>query len=50
MKLVLLKDYDEISNYAAQYVCKRINDFCMENIDNHKFFVLGLPTGLIFCF
>ncbi|CAK5099883.1 unnamed protein product [Meloidogyne enterolobii] len=45
MKFVLLKDYNEISTFAAEFVCKRIVDFCKENENNKKFFVLGLPTG-----
>ena len=50
MKFVLLKDYNEISTFAAEFVCKRIVDFCKENENNKKFFVLGLPTGLEFSF
>lgn len=45
MKFILLKDYNEISTFAAEFVCKRINDFYRENQHNNKFFVLGLPTG-----
>uniref|UniRef100_A0A1I8B367 Glucosamine_iso domain-containing protein n=1 Tax=Meloidogyne hapla TaxID=6305 RepID=A0A1I8B367_MELHA len=46
MKFILLKDYNEISTFAAEFVCKRINDFYRENQHNNKFFVLGLPTGI----
>ena len=42
MKLIIHKSYDEISNWTARYIAKRINDF-MPTDKNP--FVLGLPTG-----
>ena len=42
MKLVIHKTYREISNWTAEYIAKRINDF---NPTENKPFVLGLPTG-----
>uniref|UniRef100_A0A0K0FXW2 Glucosamine-6-phosphate isomerase n=1 Tax=Strongyloides venezuelensis TaxID=75913 RepID=A0A0K0FXW2_STRVS len=42
MKLVILDDYDEVAEFAAKYVVKRINSF---NPSPDKYFVLGLPTG-----
>lgn len=42
MKLVIQKNYKDISQWTANYVAKRINDF---NPTNEKPFVLGLPTG-----
>lgn len=42
MKLKILKNYEEISEWTAQYIAKRINDFLPTN---KKPFVLGLPTG-----
>ncbi|CAF3352246.1 unnamed protein product [Rotaria socialis] len=42
MRLVITKDYDEMSEWSARYIKKRINDF---QPGVNKFFVLGLPTG-----
>jgi len=42
MKLVIQKNYNDISQWTAKYVAKRINDF---NPTKEKPFVLGLPTG-----
>ncbi|CAF2842678.1 unnamed protein product [Rotaria sp. Silwood2] len=42
MRLVITKDYDEMAEWSARYIKKRINDF--KSGPNH-FFVLGLPTG-----
>lgn len=42
MKLVIHKTYEEISNWTANYIAKRINDFIPS--ENNPF-VLGLPTG-----
>ncbi|XP_053644260.1 glucosamine-6-phosphate isomerase 2 isoform X1 [Cherax quadricarinatus] len=42
MRLVILDDKERVSEWAARYVIKRINDF---NPGPEKFFVLGLPTG-----
>lgn len=42
MKLKILKNYEEISEWTAEYIAKRINDFLPTK---KKPFVLGLPTG-----
>ena len=42
MKLKILNNYEEISEWTAQYIAKRINDFLPTR---KKPFVLGLPTG-----
>ena len=42
MRLVITKNYAEMSEWAARYIKKRINDF---KPDPNRFFVLGLPTG-----
>jgi glucosamine-6-phosphate deaminase len=42
MKVIIHKTYDEISNWTAEYIAKRINDF---KPTREKPFVLGLPTG-----
>lgn len=42
MKLIINKNYDEVSNWTANYIVKRINDFAPT--ENNPF-VLGLPTG-----
>ena len=42
MRLIIEKDYDALSKWAAEYVIKRINEF--NPIPEHRF-VLGLPTG-----
>jgi glucosamine-6-phosphate deaminase len=42
MRLIIEKDYDQLSKWAAEHVIKRINDF--NPTPQHKF-VLGLPTG-----
>ncbi len=42
MKLVIHKNYDDISNWTARYIAQRINDFLPSD---EKPFVLGLPTG-----
>ncbi|KAH7730781.1 glucosamine-6-phosphate isomerase 2-like protein [Aphelenchoides avenae] len=42
MKLIILDDYDQASEFAAKYVCKRILDFAPTA---DKMFTLGLPTG-----
>lgn len=42
MRLIIEKDYDALSKWAAEYVIKRINDF--NPTPEHRF-VLGLPTG-----
>ncbi len=42
MKLVIRENYEQISQWAAQYIANRINDF---NPTKEKPFVIGLPTG-----
>ncbi|MBF1433285.1 MAG: glucosamine-6-phosphate deaminase, partial [Prevotella nanceiensis] len=42
MRLIIEKDYDALSKWAAEYVIKRINEF--NPTPEHRF-VLGLPTG-----
>ena len=43
MRLVILDDYDQVSEWAAKYVRNKILKF---NPGPDKFFVLGLPTGI----
>lgn len=49
MRLVILDDYDQVSEWAAKYVRNKILKF---NAGPDKYFVLGLPTGnkIITCF
>lgn len=42
MRLVILDNYAGVSNWAAKYIKKRINDF---KPTKDRYFVLGLPTG-----
>ena len=42
MRVILKKDYEEISVWTAQYIASRIKNFAP---DKNKPFVLGLPTG-----
>ncbi|XP_063908957.1 glucosamine-6-phosphate isomerase isoform X2 [Zophobas morio] len=42
MRLIILDTVDSVSEWAAKYVMKRINDF---NPGPDRYFVLGLPTG-----
>ncbi len=42
MKIIIHKTYDEISNWTADYISKKIND---SGATEKKPFVLGLPTG-----
>lgn len=42
MRLVIQEDYDGVSEWAAKYIKKKINDFAP---NKDKYFVLGLPTG-----
>lgn len=42
MRLVILDTCNEVGEWSAKYVMKRINDF---QPGPDKFFVLGLPTG-----
>ncbi len=45
MRLVILDNYDKLSEWAAKYVRNRILKF---NPGPDKYFVLGLPTGKYF--
>lgn len=45
MRLVILDDYDFVSDWAAKFVRNRILGF---NPGPDKYFVLGLPTGTYF--
>ncbi len=42
MKIVILKNYEEISRWTARYITKKVNDF--KPLSDNPF-VLGLPTG-----
>ena len=42
MRLIIEKNYDLMSEWAANYVAKRINEFAPKESNP---FVLGLPTG-----
>ena len=42
MRLIIEKDYEQLSRWAAEHVIKRINEF---NPTPDRKFVLGLPTG-----
>lgn len=42
MKLIILNTADLVSEWAAKYVMKRINDY---KAGPDKYFILGLPTG-----
>lgn len=42
MRLVVLDNFDKVSEWAARYIKKRIHDF---KPGPEKFFTLGLPTG-----
>ena len=42
MRLIILNDYDLVSEWAAKYVRNRILG---HNPGPENFFVLGLPTG-----
>lgn len=42
MRLVILDAADEVADWAARYVMRKINDF---KPNESKYFVLGLPTG-----
>jgi glucosamine-6-phosphate deaminase len=43
MKLVILDNYDKVSEWTARFIKKRIHDF---NPGPDKYFTLGLPTGM----
>jgi len=42
MKLIILNDYDQVSEWAAKYIRNRIRKF---NPGPDRYFTLGLPTG-----
>jgi len=42
MRLVIVDDYSAVSEWAAKYIKKRINDF---KTGPNRYFTLGLPTG-----
>ena len=42
MKIIIRKDYHQLSQWTADYIAERINNF---NPTKDKPFVLGLPTG-----
>lgn len=42
MRLVILDDYDRVSEWAAKYIKKRILKY---EPGPDRYFVLGLPTG-----
>jgi len=42
MKVVLKETYKDVSEWAAKFMCKHINE---HSCDPNKYFVLGLPTG-----
>ena len=42
MRLVILENYNDTSEWAAKYIKKRIRDFAPSQ---DRFFTLGLPTG-----
>ncbi len=43
MRVIIEKDYEAMSKWAADYVIEKINSFIPT--ENKKHFVLGLPTG-----
>lgn len=42
MKLIILNDYDQASEWAAKYIRNKILQF---SPSPNKYFTLGLPTG-----
>ncbi|MFV0555134.1 MAG: glucosamine-6-phosphate deaminase [Mangrovibacterium sp.] len=42
MRLIIQSDYDKLSQWAADYVVKRINE---SKAAGKEYFILGLPTG-----
>lgn len=42
MRLIILDNYNNVSEFAAKYLVRRVKDF---NPGPDKLFVLGLPTG-----
>ena len=45
MRLVIVDDYTQLSEWAAKYVRNKILKF---NPEPNKYFILGLPTGTDF--
>lgn len=43
MRLVICDTVDNVAEWSAKYVLKRIHDF---QPNENKYFVLGLPTGM----
>ena len=41
MRVIIEKNYDKMSKWAANYIVQKINN----NPTNEKPFILGLPTG-----
>ena len=44
MKVVIQETYEDVNEWAAKFICKRINE---HNCSPNNYFVLGLPTGNI---
>ena len=42
MRLIILEDYNSVSEWAAKYIKKRILEF---QPGPDRYFTLGLPTG-----
>lgn len=45
MKLIIEENSDKVAEFAALYVRNKIVEF---NPGPEKYFILGLPTGMIF--
>jgi glucosamine-6-phosphate deaminase len=45
MRLIIEENYNKVSEWAAKYIRKRINEF---HPGPDKYFTLGLPTGILF--
>ena len=45
MRLVITNDYNEMAEWSARYIKKRINDY---KPNSNRFFVIGLPTGIFY--
>ena len=44
MRLVIQDSYDQVSEWSAKYIRRRILDF---NPSEDRYFTLGLPTGIL---
>uniref|UniRef100_A0A7E4VL96 Glucosamine-6-phosphate isomerase n=1 Tax=Panagrellus redivivus TaxID=6233 RepID=A0A7E4VL96_PANRE len=42
MRLIILDNYNDVSEFAAKYLCRKLRDF---NPGPDNYFTLGLPTG-----